>query len=549
MKQLFENVGNLSENADVKNFMTKLGEGFRAALGMLGNLAGSIVGYILSPEGLTDIFNAGISLGNQLLDGIKNVLGGLSNFFFSLLDSTLVGMGIIDPAKMNAYREATQLRDTYNTALMDVFSEGLDAHSFDDYNRAMMAAVFGMGVGGMSRGNFSEAARNWLDKNASSQDAWADVISGFWSDILRDTNTKKFNGEEINGDWVKDYMTMNLGELLDFDPADVFDDSIFNTIAEWLTKGGMESQNAIMEAVMLALFGSGEENAETPIQETVNAATEGAVDAIRRSEEQVNAAVDEFGSALGQGSMAIAKRENMGEVEEAAAEVTDAAVREFLLTMSAENGKAIGEQFIGGIIAILDDGTVVSAASALGTNAYNTINAILTGAAGVGIGRNFGLGLANGISSMTDTVTAAASNLGTAAAKALSSAIQEGSPSKLTAATGKNFGLGFINSILSSAEDASAAAAMMGRSAASALERTINDVQNTATNEMNLSVKQRRIETEIYAAKSERTAQQYADAISRALNGARVVMDGEAVGRLVMPTVSEMIAAEAALRG
>lgn len=547
---LLTSITNFGENADVQSFMENLGKGFSAALGMLGDLAGSIVGYILSPEGLTDIFNAGISLGNLLLDGIKNVLGGLSNFFFSLLDSTLVGMGIIDQADMNAYREATQLRDTYNSALMDVFSDGLDAHSFDDYNRAMMAAVFGMGVGGMSKGNFSEAARNWLDKNASSQDAWADVINGFWSDILRDTSTKKINGEEINGDWVKDYMTRNLGEMLDFDPADVFDDSFFSTIAEWLTNGGMENQNAIMEAVMLALFGSGEENAETPVQETVNAATEGAVDAIRQSEEQVNAAVDEFGSALGQGSMAIAMRENMGEVEEAAAEVTDAAVREFLLTMSAENGKAIGEQFIGGIIAILDDGTVVSAASALGTNAYNTINAILTGAAGVGIGRNFGLGLANGIASMTSAVSNAAWNLGITAANSLNAALQINSPSKLTGESGDYFGLGFINHILDSAEGAADAAEMMGRSAGEALAYTVRGIGSEASEiRYPQAAGYTRGDTGYSGGQQNDPAiEQMTNRIIEALSHMGVYIDGEPAGHVLTPYISEEIAHSTSVR-
>lgn len=548
---LLTSVGNLGENADVKEFMKNLGAGFGSAMSMLGDFVGSIVGYILSAEGLTKIFNAGVSLGNLLLDGIQSVLSGLSNFFFSMIDSALVGMGVVKQEDIDAYRSAEALKESYNRALTDVFGEGLDAGNYADYNKAMAAAVFGMGVGGMGRSSFSQAAREWLDKNtAGAGNGWADALNGFWSDFSNEINIFKFNGEKgsITGDWVKDYMSRYLGDLIDFDPGEVFDDSLFELIAEWAKKGGQDNSNAIMEAVLTALFGSGGEETEAEAQEAVQEVTEGTVAALNEGQEQVSQAADEFGSDLGKGSMAASLRQNMGEVEEAAAEVTDAAVREFLLNMNAENGKAIAEKFIGGMVAVLDDGTVVSAAQLLGTNACNAINDILTADAGSIIGRNFGQGLANGITAMTDTVHSAAWDLGITAAEALSGAIREGSPSRVTAQTGLNFGLGFIRSIMYSADDAAAAAAQMGRTAAASLEKTVSDVRSMAADGMSVPVTARQSQIERQAIETERTAQIYAEAVSHALCNAKVVMDGESVGRLVTPTVSENIARDSSWR-
>ena len=542
---LLTSITKFGENADVKNFMTNLGEGFSAAMGMLGDLVGKIVGYLLSPEGMEAIINAGVSIGNLLLDGIRSVLGGLGNFFLHLLDSTLIGMGIADENDVIAYRQAEQLKSTYDRALSDVFSDELDPSSFDDYNRGLAAAVFGMGVGEMSRVNYSDAAVNWLDRYA---EGWNDDINSFWGIFFEDSQKKINEGEQLTGDWVKDYMSRNLSDLLEFDPADVFDDSFFDMIAEWLTTGGSENRNAILEAVMLALFGSSDEDTGAQAQEAIQSATKGIVEALRDSSEQTTQAVDEYSNTLAKSGMSTSIRENMGEVEGAAAEVTDAAVKTFLLTMSAENGQAIGRQFIGGIIAILNDGTVAEAASVVGTGTYNALNAILSGSAGVNIGRNFGLGLSNGIASMTGAVTSAAHNLGIAAINALNNALVIGSPSRLTGETGANFGLGFINSIADSAEDAGKAAALLGISAAASLERTVSDMQGMAVNDMSLPARSHQSEAERYAAESEHAVQRYAEAIAHALSGAQVVMDGEMVGRLVMPTVSEQIAYESDLR-
>ena len=149
---------------------------------------------------------------------------------------------------------------------------------------------------------------------------------------------------------------------------------------------------------------------------------------------------------------------------------------------------------------------------------------------------------------MAVTVSTAAWNLGITAADALSRAIQEGSPSKLTAASGANFGLGFINSITDSIRTAGAAARMMGTEAVTSLDRSVSGLQSMAVNGMAIPAGGHVNAYEQQNAAADRSAQLYADAIARALANVRVEMNGEDVGRLVMPAVSEGIAYESEMR-
>lgn len=231
---------------------------------------------------------------------------------------------------------------------------------------------------------------------------------------------------------------------------------------------------------------------------------------------------------------------------EAANEVTNAVVQAYLLTMSSENGNKIGTTFVAAIITGMtgQQEAFIGIATASGEAVVAALSAAASQASGFTIGENFGLGFVNGIASMIAGAAAAASELGAAAGNALSGIIQEGSPSKLTGQSGDNFGLGFINHILASVDDAGEAAALMGASAAESLDATISEIRSTAANDMSLPVRHLPSQAEIQAVESEKNAQQIATAIADALNGCTVEMDGEAVGTLVMPTVSERIAAE-----
>ena len=100
-------------------------------------------------------------------------------------------------------------------------------------------------------------------------------------------------------------------------------------------------------------------------------------------------------------------------------------------------------------------------------------------------GDNFTGGFSNGMSSgsWAQKLWDAAWNLGKKALGALSAAIQEGSPSKLTTKSGEFFGIGFVNGIAGMAKEVAKAARELGETAMEELDGSI------ATNSMSLDVK------------------------------------------------------------
>ncbi|MBE5797464.1 MAG: phage tail tape measure protein [Clostridiales bacterium] len=559
---LLTSISNFGENADVQSFMKNLGQGFSTAMGMLGDIAGSIVGYILSPEGLTKIFNAGKTLGGLLLNGIKSALGGLSNFFFSLIDNTLIGMGIIDPVTRDAYRQAESVSNTYREMAQEIIKDVGDVWDVDDatvnsdgFREMALLALFGnRGSGSFGDiadisqdyvASFIEAAEAAIQESTGQDlqlDSFADTM---WSQLESASHNSGFSADDVKRIMEPFLNTLGIA-------SESLNEDVYAAITAAVAKGGMDNENTLWGMILESILGSSTPEAESTIQQaaesTIQQAAESTKAAVQEATTGIIQAVDESENALAKSGMATAITAGKGDAEKAALDVGDAAVKEFLLTMSAENGTAIGTQFVGAIETVLTDSTLTETARTLADSSYKSVANILNNGAGRNIGVNFGLGLANGIGSTLGAVTTAAYNLGKSAADSLSSAIQEGSPSKLTGKSGRNFGLGFINNILDSVTDARSAAALMGISAAASLNGTVRQMQNEAVNGLSVPVETSRGAAAIRGAQNEQTAQQFAEAVAHAINGMKVEMDGEAVGVLVTPTVSERIAETSMMR-
>lgn len=557
---LLTSISNLGENADVKAFMENLGQGFRDAMGMLGDFIGTLIAKLLSPEGLKQIWDIGVDIAGLLLGGIGHAISGVGSFIENLLVSLFKPLtDWLDQKLREAGLLGEESLPTIKVGEQDV-DLGYVQFSVDNADKAkqlLAATIASYTTDGIDSYLSDQTQRNLtsittLAVNNQTFDLDA-FVRGIWGKIA--TTDAKDSASGIKAVFEEKFAEIGI------DISEVADDAFYEgLVGAW--NGPRDFNSDVFDEAWKQLVdrlfssdGAGEAAKEAAEESAKEAGTEAANAVVEKYTETVDEATPDAVSAVGNAASQMAKEGMATElangtkpVQDAALKVTDAAVQQFLMTMSAENGQAIGRQFIDGIIAILDDGTLVSAAQLLGTNAYNAINAILTAGAGSTIGQNFGQGLANGIASMTSVVHTAAWNLGITAANALSAAIQEGSPSKLTTESGDNFGLGFINSILNSAENAGDAAAILGSTAAASLERTISDMQGMAVNDMSLPARSRQSEAERYAAESEHAVQRYAEAIAHALSGAQVVMDGETVGRLVMPTVSEQIAYESDLR-
>ena len=563
IKGLLDTTINFANDDNVKNFMKKLGDGFKACMGMIGDFLGSLISHIFSYEGLSKLFDAGLSLGKLLLEGMFSAVEGIGEFVKNLTWSILIGVGLADEEGREQY-EATQraineakenvvsavednadsITDAASEAFLPTLIKGLfDVNGladFSDDTAGKFYSAFLESLGFTDTDNFSLGAETFSSfKTRLTEDLYG-AVHGLGED------------ETFTGDMAKEIVSRYLESI--GISGDALSDELYEQIA--LAFGGGGSRADLWQMIYQELAGdaSAATEGEEPVTVDVPVAPEVSVEGAEEAAEgaghkYVQALVDKFGNSGISDEASAAMVETIQASEEpvvaAAQEVSDAAVQEFLLVMSEENGSAIATAFIGGMISVLSntgEGSPVAEAQTLAEAARNAATTALRWLDGYNIGHNFGLGLLRGIESMIQSVADAAARLGDAAAGALSGAIQEGSPSKLTAVTGRNFGLGFINSILDSVGDAENAAAMIGMSAASSLEQTISEISGDAADQMSITGNSRRNEAEALAAENEKTAMTYANAIANALNGARVVMNGELVGELVTDTVSEGIA-------
>lgn len=537
---LLDSITNLGNNPDVQGFITKLGEGLKSAMYMLGEFGAELVMNLFSADTLRKVFDAGKGLVNLILSGLGAALNGISGFLDGIVSSILDRLGIIDK---DAMRNEVDIGNALNDAIIESItdSEGNLEHSAE----SVFATIMGAYASGSSDAFENLIEGTPLEQITQKLDRFFFDNSNMWSGY---TGTV----EEFQQAFVDAFS----GAGIDIQPIlDTLPDDFWQMAMDSITGNANKGEGApLMQLLLESLFGGTQETdngeADSAITEfyenagvTATEAANQTAETVKQGNANVIQAVQEGGNAFGQTGLETTLVNSEEPVAAAAAAVSDAAVQEFLLVMSEENGSAIATAFVTGITTAFNtDGTVQMAASVLAVKAHNAVQQVLTYAASFRIGRNFGQGLVNGINSMISAVTTAAANLGAAAAGALSGAIQEGSPSKLTAITGRNFGLGFINSILDSVGDAENAAAMIGMSAASSLEQTISEISGDAADQMSITGNSRRNEAEALAAENEKTAMTYANAIANALNGARVVMNGELVGELVTDTVSEGIA-------
>ena len=537
---LLDSITNLGNNPDVQGFITKLGEGLKSAMYMLGEFGAELVMNLFSADTLRKVFEAGKGLVNLILSGLGAALNGIGGFLDGIVSSILNRLGIIDKdAMQNEVDIGNALNDAIIESITD--SEGNIEHSAE----SIFATIMGAYASGSSDAFENLIEGTPLEQITQKLDRFFFDNSDMWSGY---TGTV----EEFQQAFVDAFS----GAGIDIQPIlDTLPDDFWQIAMDSVTGNANKGEGAPLMALLLqSMFGGGEtadtSEAEAAIAEyyentgvTAKETATQAAETVKQGNDTVVQAIQEGGNAFSQAGVETTLVNSEEPVAAAAAAVSDAAVQEFLLVMSEENGSAIATAFVTGITTAFNtDGTVQMAASVLAVKAHNAVQQVLTYAASFRIGRNFGQGLVNGINSMISAVTTAAANLGAAAAGALSGAIQEGSPSRLTAVTGRNFGLGFINAIWGSVTGAADAAVTMGRTAATSLRDGVGNISAAAADQMSVSSSGRRNEAEALAAENEKTAMTYANAIANALNGARVVMNGELVGELVTDTVSEGIA-------
>ncbi len=558
VKKILGFITDFSSNESVQSFMQNLGAGLASCASMIGDIAGEIIKYLLSQEGLEALWNAGVALGTALLKGIGHGLSALTGIVFSLVDSVLESLGIIDKDAADAYRSGEKLGES----LADTYREGVEAgvqsKDYDTFSSAVIASLFGSGFG---YDMYGTDAWNYL------QGYFGDLYDGF--DLSAVTNdlwnqlTEMGTAEGgVSGAQVKKMFMEAYGPILDDIDWESIPDDMYDMMAAHLSgKGGAEGRNNLL-AMLVAMLGLGgaadgagaAADAESQMEKDLAEITETYVQTAEEAGATITEAMDGAASEAGAGGFATAVAENGAEAQAAALTVSDSVVQAFLMTLSAENGALIGTQFTGGITqAITEGGAGISgAATAAGNAAKAAAGAAASAAAGVEIGRNFGLGFVNGIRSMIGAAASAAASLGSAAAAGLGGSLKIGSPSKLTHETGLNFDRGFILGIEGLMDDAANTARQLGSGAARSLEYAASDMGRMAADGMSVPVTGRgpAVLSRVGASDgvSDEAIDRYTQRIVDAMEKISIVMDSTDVGHLVSGTVSADIAHGSAQR-
>ena len=404
----------------------------------------------------------------------------------------------------------------------------------------------------------------WLDAQTYAKDNGTDE---FWKDLFPewkdfDIDTVQNHVNELVDEYgsVAEIVKAKLGP--DYWSRYFTDDMGFwEAMYNALSSGDTTALMQLMSSQAALLFGDNTtkvaDEEDKVVKEAMTKLYGDTAESVQEGAAQVKQSVvdsmSDTANAFGKDGFEKALKDNTEPVKAAAAEVSDAAVKEFLLTMSEENGYLIGDNFVlalgFGMSGQTD--TLKQTAVSVARSGYTSMSQTANYNMGYSIGSNFGRGFVNGIRAMLDDAARAAAELGAAGTSGLSGSIQEGSPSKITAMSGTNFGLGFVNSILLMADKAADAAREMGVEALSALDYTARDMGRTAIDQTDM--KQRSAYTRTAEAAREARGgtadmQELTDRIVTALEKVGVYIDGEEAGHLLTRYISEEIAEGASAR-
>lgn len=370
LEKIFTVTGDLASDPNVTGFVEKVGAALSDALGTIGSFigtaAGKIVGFIFSAEGLTQIYNTAKSVGKLIIQGIVEGVSGFGNFILNIVEGILVGLGVIDQETIEGMRESgEQLVKTAELAM----EQGLE-----DTDPAMMLANWARKGVGKNNSALDAATQDMVDMFGGMIGAVADEVTkdGGSADQFRDKLLAKLVESYADRN-VDDYDLLNSFydgngfnvdtalSGLNLDPEDFlpnFDDLDFwGSMMQAVQSGDSAGVADLVNNMLIGKidFGEVEEQIKDQGEEAVTNAVDEIGEIIGDQSESLNmddlfSEVDENAPRQAVDAMATTISEGRETVEDAAAEVSDAAVQKFLLTMSNENGASIAQTFIDGMV-------------------------------------------------------------------------------------------------------------------------------------------------------------------------------------------------------
>lgn len=404
---LLGSVTELANSEQVQAFMGRLGEGLIGALGALGDIVGSIIGYIFSPEGMLSLLNAGKAIGGLMLDGIKKAFVGIGNFFINLIDSTLVGWGIIDKEQRDeANATGKRVAEEYATAV----EEGLaNADGFKNEGEVALGLWDLLGgvlsYTGKGSEEFGNAVTDALSQSINNALIYTNTPSGFLDYIMEDMLRQGYQFNVDTSEW---------SELAEDYWYDVYQSLLSGAMGTGQNDAQKQQALEAMEALILEIFGEDALSGSDKVQEVAEE-TASELEAAKQT------VINELGkntNLFAQNGVEKGIEDGSEPVKEAALSLGNEAVQQFLHTMSAEEGESIGLAFSNGIAAgiLAGESAVIEAAAAVASAAVSAATGTLdinspSKVAEDEVGLMYGKGLALGILDSMPTVISASERL------------------------------------------------------------------------------------------------------------------------------------------
>lgn len=414
---LLGSVSDLANSDAVQGFMKRLGEGLSGALGALGDIVGDLIGYLLSPEGIEKIFDAGISIAKLLLSGVGYAIKGASDFIGGIVSSILDKLGIIDKDAMkNELNVGETLSDAIASSITD--SSGEIRHNAESAFATILAA-FAAGE--------SDAFENMIE-GTEIEDIYQQIMMA----VFEHSNTSGFTGDKALLQQI--FENAFASSDLDFGPIlqklpDNFWDIAYESITGNANKG---EGKPLLDLLLESMLGDGiSSSVEQSLQEK-DTALAAAVESsgLPKTKTALATSLDEASREATEAMQGTFSNDKEP-VSNAAAEISDEVVKKFLMTMSAENGASIASGFSGAILAgITEGGANIQAASETAATSVKTVfSSILNHDNGYTIGLNFSFGIADGILDGKSDIINAAVEAANAAIDASKETLDINSPS------------------------------------------------------------------------------------------------------------------------
>ena len=412
-------IGNLDENGQISGFISKLGDALRNGMTNLGDILGTLVAHILSPEGLSEVWDAGVAIAKLLLQGVWSIFESGFNLVGSFLFKVTEGIKHSIEEALGLGGATTVQVNGVTINLDDITPEIITTENAKATLIATLAQHFKGSMDGVLPEAMQRAVTELLDSPMNTTLVNLDTV---WEKIL------KFDATG-NEETIRSIFEATFREL-GFDLMDIVGDEFYAALAnpEFNDDGTISDDwfNALIQPILDSLMQQAEQGNEEVSEASAEA---GKAAGEQAKEAAINATIDGFNSGstdagTGDGgwlanavkdapkkaldAMTKTFTDGVSDVEAAAQAPADAAVNAFLLTMSEENGTTIAETFLAAMEAAIaaHEGTLQTASDSAANAAKNAFEAVLTADAGAAIGNAFGDAIVSAIEDAASRVSA-----------------------------------------------------------------------------------------------------------------------------------------------